>query len=878
MVRLSRTSRRLIIIGALLVAAIGSTVTWLILVQHEAALTDTQQATTRLAQILAEQTARTMQPVDLTLREIQGWLETGLPALAPSSDAPASSATYALLAERLKGLPQVDALIIIAANGQLANSSRSFPPPPLDLSNREIYRYFKAHDDHAVFVTAPVQTYIRGTWTVYLARRINGSDGELSGIVAAAITLSHLEDFYKAVTPEDGTVTLLRRDGTVLAHYPHDDREIGWRLPKEAPWYMFQDGAGGSFRSPGYLNNVPRIVSVRPLHDFPLVINASTSESLALASWRRQVFWLLAGAATAAAGVIFLLRIFGRQVSRLERQNGQLESGRQQFDAVLHNMSQGITFFDENQKLILSNRRYGEIYRLSSDQTRTGTLLRDILNLRIAYRSFPAMSQAEYLARREAFSRFREPYDVIDELLDGRTIAMRYQPMPNGGWVATHEDITDRRRAEAALLHMARHDAMTQLPNRTLFHERLVQAIAATTRETHCAVLCFDLDGFKLVNDTLGHPVGDALLRAVAARLLGAVRDTDTVARLGGDEFAIIQAGLASSEQATILADRLITLMRQPHNLDGHRVVVGVSGGIAVAPGDGASPEMLLKKADIALYVAKTDARGTFRFFEPDMDVRLQGRRILELDLQNALPADEFGLQYQPILELRSGDIIAFEALIRWNHPERGLVDPGDFIPIAEDTGLILQIGEWALRTACRAAADWPEDICVTVNLSPVQFKGAHLLAVVRDALAASGLQPKRLVLEITESVLLESSDNRLTLLNQLRSLGIRIALDDFGTGYSSLSYLRNFPFDIIKIDRSFIRDVDTNPDSKVILGAIIDLARGLGMTTTAEGVETAQQLAALDESGCNSVQGYLFSRPLPVAEVAGWIRTSRNP
>jgi predicted signal transduction protein with EAL and GGDEF domain len=372
----------------------------------------------------------------------------------------------------------------------------------------------------------------------------------------------------------------------------------------------------------------------------------------------------------------------------------------------------------------------------------------------------------------------------------------------------------------------------------------------------------------------LGHPVGDSLLRAVADRLSAGVRGGDTVARLGGDEFAIIHVGLSSPEHALVLANRLILALHEPYDIEGHRVTVGTSIGISIAPRDGTSSDTLLRHADIALYVAKTEGRGTCRIFEPDMVAQIQARREVELDLRNALPADQFDLHYQPILDLQFGKVVGFEALIRWNHPVRGLVSPADFIPIAEETGLIVPIGDWVLRKACLDAADWPHDIDIAVNLSSVQFKGGQLLDSVRQALAISRLNPNRLELEITESVLLLNSEDTLAVLHQLRALGIRIALDDFGTGYSSLGYLRSFPFDKIKIDRCFIRDIGAGAGSAVIVGAIVGIARALGMTTVAEGVETTEQLIQVRDQGCAMVQGYLFSRPRPAGEVAALICT----
>jgi predicted signal transduction protein with EAL and GGDEF domain len=372
----------------------------------------------------------------------------------------------------------------------------------------------------------------------------------------------------------------------------------------------------------------------------------------------------------------------------------------------------------------------------------------------------------------------------------------------------------------------------------------------------------------------LGHPVGDGLLRAVAKRLACSVRSGDTVARLGGDEFAIIQVDLSSPDQAALLADRIIVAMREPYDIDGHRVITATSIGIAIAPRDATSSETLLRNADIALYLAKAEGRGIYRLFEPAMEAQVQARRELELDLRNALLADEFDLYYQPVLDLQSGKVAGFEALIRWNHPVRGQISPADFIPVAEETGLIVPIGDWVLRNACLDAAGWPADIEIAVNLSSVQFKGGQLLDSVRQALAISNLDPTRLELEITESVLLQNSEDTLALLHRFRALGIRIALDDFGTGYSSLSYLRRFPFDKIKIDRYFVRDICASTGSAVIVGAIVGIARALGMTTVAEGVETADQLAKVRGQGCAMVQGYLFSRPRPAGDVPALIRT----
>jgi diguanylate cyclase (GGDEF)-like protein len=457
----------------------------------------------------------------------------------------------------------------------------------------------------------------------------------------------------------------------------------------------------------------------------------------------------------------------------------------------------------------------------------------------------------------------------VHEIGDGRTIAVSHQPMTDGGWVATYEDITDRRQAEARIAHLAQHDVLTDLPNRALFLQRLEEALGRVRRQGESvAVLSVDLDRFKSVNDTLGHPAGDKLLCEVARRLSGCLREADTVARFGGDEFAILQIGRDQPRDADALARRIAEVIAAPYDLDGIEVAVGTSLGISVAPGDGVEAEELLKNADMALYRAKADGRGAHRFFEAEMDAQLQARRLLELDLRQALAREEFELHYQPLVNLRTNAVVGYEALLRWHHPDRGVVSPSLFIPVAEEIGLVSSIGEWVIREACKEAASWPDHLKVAVNLSSVQFRGRGLVPVIVSALAISGLPAHRLELEITESVLLQDNEATLATLHQMRSLGTRIAMDDFGTGFSSLSYLRSFPFDKIKIDRSFVRD-SSRPDCLAIVQSVASLAANLHMSTTAEGIETAEQLERVREAGCTEGQGFLFARPKPARELA---------
>nr|WP_246527018.1 EAL domain-containing protein [Plastoroseomonas hellenica] len=429
--------------------------------------------------------------------------------------------------------------------------------------------------------------------------------------------------------------------------------------------------------------------------------------------------------------------------------------------------------------------------------------------------------------------------------------------------------LASQRRAEAIIAHLAHHDALTGLANRVLLRTRLDEAMARVRRGETCAVLCLDLDNFKDVNDTLGHPVGDQLLQAVTERLRANMREVDTVARLGGDEFAVVQVALSQGSDAGLLAQRLIESLGAPYDIDGHHIVAGVSVGIALAPHDGLDPDQLLRHADLALYRAKAAGRGCFRYYEPEMNAHAQLRRLLQLDLQRALKANEFVLHYQPQVDLRTGGVTGFEALLRWHHPERGLITPERFIPLAEETRAIVPLGEWVLRQACAEASRWPGGQKVAVNLSPIQFAHGHLPSMVATALRLSGLAPARLELEITEMVLLSDTEATLAALHELQALGVSIALDDFGTGYASLGYLQRFPFDRVKIDRSFIRRLGHSRESDAIVRSVIELCAAINMATTAEGVETEEQCRILRAGGCTAAQGYLFGRPSATIDAA---------
>jgi diguanylate cyclase (GGDEF)-like protein len=560
-------------------------------------------------------------------------------------------------------------------------------------------------------------------------------------------------------------------------------------------------------------------------------------------------------------------------ITALKSQQAALEETNLRFDAALNNMSQGLCLYDAGHRLLVANRRFYEIYRLDPEQIRPGITFRDLLMRSIAAGNHAAVAAETVLAERLAFVARGEPGTSFQDLADGRVIAISHEPIPGGHWVVTYEDITERRRAEAQIAYLARHDGLTGLANRLQLGDRVDQALAQCSRGSRFALLAIDLDGFRAVNEALGHPAGDQVLRQTAERLLACARDTDTVARLGADEFAIVQTGIEKGEDAAALARRLIVALSKPFLVEGQAIALGASVGIALAPEDGSNHDLLLHHAQLALDLCRRERRGGFSFFKPEMDAAVQRRRQLESDLKLAMERGEFEPVYQPIVEIATGRVAGFEALLRWHHPGRGQVSPVEFIPVAEELGLIVPLGAWMLRRACADAAAWPDGIRVAVNVSAIQFRDPNLVATVATALADAGLPASRLEIEITESLLLEDEAATEATLHRLRGLGVRIAMDDFGTGYSSLGYLRSFPFDKIKIDQSFIRDLDSKPDSRAIVRAITGLGRSLGMRTTAEGVETRAVLDILRTEGCAEAQGYLFSRPCVAERVPALLR-----
>jgi diguanylate cyclase (GGDEF)-like protein/PAS domain S-box-containing protein len=758
---------------------------------------------------------------------------------------------------------------VFDAEGQLINSSQFWPVPSINIADASYFREFAADDRSLLVRLAPVRSSFTGGWTTVVARKVVGPHGQFLGLVSRDISPANLEKFFESLALGKGSaISMLHRDGTLLARYPHVEAMIGRNFRTAPIQQILSKADHGTTRLISPIDGEHRLASTRALSEFPLSIIATTTIATALADWRAQARFLVIAAGLVALVIGFTLFLVVRKLSK-QHQNSErrLALEKERLDTAINNMTQGLLLYDSDARIVLCNQRYLDMYGLSADVVKPGCHFRDLISHRKETGSF-AGNVDEFCATVLRNVAEKRTTKTVLATTDGRSIQIVNQPLANGGWVTTQEDITEHRRAEEKITHLAHYDALTDLPNRALFREKLERELERTRRGEQLAVLYIDIDEFKSVNDSLGHPAGDELLKAVASRLRSCIRETDFVARLGGDEFAVVQTGIEQPGDVVDLVKRIYASIREPYECLGHHVATDASIGIALAPNDGTDLDQLLKSADLAMYGAKADGRRTYRFFEPEMDARVKARRTLELDIRQAIADRAFELHYQPFVNLGSNEVTGCEALLRWNHPLRGRISPAEFIPIAEETGLICEIGDWVLATACAEATNWPPGIKLAVNVSPVQFRSHAFSLKVANALATTGLAANRLELEITEAVLIRDDESALNMLRHLRAIGVHIALDDFGTGYSSLSYLQRFPFDKIKIDRCFVNDVAAAEGSSSIVQAVINIARARNMTTTAEGVETERQREILLGLGCTEMQGYLFSPARPVAEI----------
>ena len=865
----------LVLSGVLLIVMLVTGTALTVVNFRDRAIDNSERELKNTAALLAGHFDQQLQDIEVVQKQIAVQMRTeGVSTAAWFKLYMSREDIHAVLKTKIDAMPYVGSLNVFDADGILINSSREWPTPPISVADRPHFKLMKADPSLERTLTEPMHSRVTGQWTVVIARRISGPNGEFLGLVTRGIEPGHFENFFASLALDaSSTISLFHSGGTLLASYPQNGDVIGQNF-KDDP--IFRAIAPAQLRNAmvtvGPLDARERIAVVDKLELFPISVVASKTVDSVLADWREQTRFLISVAALCGIVIVVLLFLIVRKLSAHHRYIEQrLALEKLRLSTAIDNMTIGLLLFDKWERIVVCNQRYIDMYGLSPDVAKPGCSFRNIIAHRHATGSFKGDVDAycELVLR----DRHHEQTKIV-ETADGRFIQVATRPLADGGWVATHEDITERRRSEERIAHLAHFDALTDLPNRVMFGERLARELARIQRGGQFAVLYIDIDEFKGINDSLGHPVGDELLKAVSARLQACLRETDFVARLGGDEFAIIQTSIDRPTDATELVERIYRTLRQPFACLGHQITTDASIGIALAPADGDNIDQLLKNADLAMYGAKADGRRTCRFFEPEMDARVKRRHQLELDLRQIIADGQFAqsgldVYYQPIVNLRDDRVVGCEALLRWRHPERGMISPAEFIPVAEDTGLIAALGEWVLETACREAATWPDHIRIAVNVSPVQFKSGTLGLNLARILAASGLAPGRLELEITEAVLIRDDEAALAILHQFRGVGVRIALDDFGTGYSSLSYLQRFPFDKIKIDRCFVNDIGADDGSSSIVQAVVTIAAARNMTTTAEGVETAQQRELLRLLGCTEMQGYLFSPARPATDIA---------
>jgi diguanylate cyclase (GGDEF)-like protein len=834
--------------------------------RHDVAIEGAKRSAANYAELLAEHTARAFEAVDRSLRGAE-LIRLNLAARSKDNDE-GESARREAANEALRHLQQTSPLLVSIgwtnAAGDIEAHSNTGPLPRPNLA--ETPHFIAQRDSNAdeLYIAQPYRSPVDGRWLAAVSRRLSNPDGSFAGIAGAVLDQSYFAGIYRSIRfGTNGAALVLNRNGNVLAREPllddvYENNYAGGALLKE----YLPKSPGGAFETICIIDGVDCIVGYQAVAGLPLIVVVSYDRADVLAPWYRHLYTF--GPLTALVVLVFMAGtiLLMWQTRNLAKKTGILE-------VTLENMAHGLAMFDAAQRLTVCNRRYAEMYGLTSEQVRPGASLRSILESRIAVNSGP-LTAREYIDKRIEELPCNQPFHAVNQLCDGRVISVSSQPISAGGWVAIHQDITDRRHDDDKVAFMARHDLLTGIANRTYFMERLEEA-AARLRRRHMpfTVIMLDLDRFKNVNDSLGHPAGDALLKETTYRLKSTLREIDFLARFGGDEFAIIlEAGENQREAATAVANRILDILTAPYNINGNMVSIGTSIGIASAPADGSDPDALMKKADLALYRTKSEGRNGYRFFDERMTVEAEARRLMEAELRGALARNELEVHYQPIIDVKTQKVFGVEALARWRHPTKGYIEPAEFIPLAEETGLIHTLGEFVLQKACTDAMGWPSHIKVAVNISPMQFRKCSLLDIILCVLVETGLAPERLELEITETTLLEEETPHFAVMHRLKNLGISISLDDFGTGYSSLSYLTMFPFDKIKIDRSFTKNLTHRSDCAAIVSAVLALGAGLELATVAEGVETEPQFEMLRAAGVQFAQGYLFGRPCCASEL----------
>jgi diguanylate cyclase (GGDEF)-like protein len=864
--KLSRLARRqalLFIAAIVLIGIVLAGGTWLADFLHDRQIGESAENAKTVSFVLAQELDQSLQSVSSSLSRVVERLQSAKPASAGDLNALATNRQVGAFVQE-QATPRIEGIAIAGADEGASVEQRA--------SRAFMGRLRSAHPDD-VLVSSPLES-TTSSKGIEISKRVSSPTGAFLGAVTATLKQEAIGDLLQRfIVGKHGSIALYRTDGAMMTRVPAVDFMLGKDITKTPVYTQFVSvGRDGVTQSASAIDGVNRIFSIAKLPHFPLSTVVTVATSDALANWQTQSHWIASGAFVLviliAAGAVKLAinvdHISESRESAAVQQ--QLAIQYKQFNNAMDNIVQGVALFDAKMKLITCNRRYAEIYGLPAEMTLPGAA-----NAEVLFQNRNADGDGYWSA--ESRTETDGGIIIVNELSDGRTILQRKKKLADGGWVSTHEDITARRRAEEKVREMATKDPLTGLSNRFEFRQRLDQCIAEVRRKVgKFAVFYLDLDQFKAVNDSLGHPFGDKLLQEVAARIAAEVRSGDTIARLGGDEFAIIQRIENTLNDPVQLAQRVIASVSEPYMIDGNTIVIGASIGISMTPNDSLVADELIRGADMALYQSKAQGRGNYNFFKTSMDEQIRARRQMEDDLRAAIAGDQFSLHFQPVVCASERNVKSFEALLRWEHPVKGNIPPGEFISLAEEVGLIVPIGEWVIREACKEAAKWPREIKVGVNVSAVQFKSAGLIQAISAAIKASGIDSSRLIVEVTESVMIGDTSQAIAVLHSIRDLNILIAMDDFGTGYSSLSYLHRFPFDKIKIDRSFVRELGERQDSVAIVRAITSLAKALGMATVAEGVETEDQFACLETLGCDEIQGFLISRPMPAAEVLNFL------
>ncbi len=862
--RLITERRSSAIFGVVIIAMLWAGVTLKYFDDMQSDWREAERANKNFAMVFEENVLRSIGEIDKALLYLRRTIESR----KDTTDFATIVSTTDVLSEIIVQVAIID------SNGIMRASNAGPQPAPLmDLSDREHFRAHLNSTSDNLFISKPLIGRVSGKWSVQFTRRFSNSDGSFGGVVVASLDPEHLTKFYDRIDfGSPVSISLIGNDGVVRSSGGSaGGYKLGQDLSGTELVKRLREGNNATFEDPSFADGA-QLVTIRKVKDHPLWVSVSSKR----ADLFKDSFATLK--LNVGIGVILTIIILAA-VERILRSEERARLKAEQLRLTLENMSQGIMLVTKDLQIPIINGRCGELLDLPAEFIKKPPRFDQLVDFQTQHgkpRSAVNAGGREFLAQSTYISPAGAPGQlaVCERIMpNGTVIEVRSGHLPDGSFVQTFTDITKRWEAEAHVARLASEDPLTGLPNRRVFRSTLEQMTRLAQNgdgkgKSDFAVLFLDLDRFKVINDTLGHRIGDLLLQEVGKRLKLALRSTDMLARLGGDEFAVVVPSFATRTALEVLATGLIVAVSQPYEIDGYRIRSSVSIGIAVGPQDGATVDDLLMAADLALYSVKAGNRGTFKFYEKTMNKELNDRRQIETDLREAIERNELELHYQPILDLRRNVVTGFEALARWRHPVKGMVPPALFIPVAEDSGLILPLGEWALREACRKATQWPDDLRVAVNLSPTQFTAVGLVSMIEEILNETGLAPGRLELEITERIFMENNESTLSMLRRLKELGVRISLDDFGTGYSSLSYLRSFPFDKIKVDRAFVSDLKENSDHIVIVQAVVSIARALGMTTTAEGVETEDQQKFLTTLGCDEVQGYLYSAPVPVERV----------